>query len=194
MSEVYLIEETDVTPRTTEEFLQEPPQDRFWKKKAWVVGQSGSKYESDRYRFAVRSSFFQYWRLTELLGDLKMYYTVRRKYHWPHMSNGAISTVRGCLSYAWARGISWNHQNHLKLFPEPGNLKFVSMDLFWSVIVRFSNFVRFLVLHNTNAVVFSNAFWERSLYASSSLADVFTDKSGHFGASLLDALRARLGG
>ena len=142
-------EERDAASISVEEFLSAQAEDAFCRFAAETVGTPTSKFDIDRYSFLVRKSpldrtlqrvvptqlrprvlyLAHHPRLAGHLGETRMYYTLRRKYCWPHMASDAFSTVRNCTSCAASRGTLVKNQKDLRLFPAAGPLEFVAMHL-----------------------------------------------------------------
>ena len=70
-----------------------------------------------------------YSRLAGHPGSTRLYYTLRRKYYWPHMVNYVYATVRGCLSCTRTRGTTFKHHKPLKLFLAAGPMEFLAMGI-----------------------------------------------------------------
>ena len=217
---------TEIVPFTVEEFLNEQATDPFCRKKAEAVGEKDSQFDYDRYGILVRKSNLDgalqrvvpvslrarllhtthYPRLAGHPGGIRMYYSLRREYYWPHMANDVFMTVRDCVSCARNRATVQKFQKFMKLFPASGPLEFVAMDLldplrkttrgFTFILVitdRFSKLTRCIPLRTTTAPVVAAAFLDYWVYAYGAPLYVLTDNGKQFTAKFFDAVCSMLG-
>lgn len=135
-----------------------------------------------------------------------MYYTLRRDYYWPRMTNDVFAVARSCRSCAKVKGVQYGHRKYLRLFPASGPLEFVAMvilsplpksargNLYILVITdRFSKLAQCTPLRTTTAVVVAKAFLERRVYVYGGPRYLLTDNGKQFVAKFFESVCGMLG-
>lgn len=161
-------QEPEITPITTEEFVQAQLRDTFWKSVPSEVGKTATTLHLDRdgvlctpasldgsIQRVVPASLkdrviylVHYPRLAGHPGETKIYQTLQRNFYRITMSNDIYQTSKDCRSCAAKRSTQRKHAIFLKLFRAAGPLLFGAMDILGPLLRSENGYAHVLVIED----------------------------------------------
>jgi hypothetical protein len=134
-------------------------------------------------------------------GGRKMYQTLRLSYYWPLMSRDVAEIPKRCTECIRERVGSQSHRAPMQLFPAPGPLEFVAIDILGPlpktragmqyvlvIMDRFSKLVRTVPLKTITADTVCNAFIEEWVHIYGAPAILLSDNGTQFTSRTMLAL------